>query len=305
MRKVVLLFTVQVWTSSYYNDEGKWVTEEESITLSVSASSSTSGSSDWNSDYDGGYYHTWKDGTTQWINSLSVTATANSSTYEYENTYWDYSEHADATANAYGGAIYNSGKMGNIVGNFIGNYVLSTGEGGSAQNNGVYTYAYGGGIYNYQYGTIGTISGDFTGNYAKADLNTMGGGIYNSRYATIAGISGDFNSNYVTTDTELNLATNYRSQGGAIYNEGAITNGITDSTFTGNYAIANYGAAQGGALYHSGYSSYKINNISADFSNNYASSTNYQAQGGAIYNIVLVAVPMVLVIYPVILSGTM
>lgn len=79
-------------TSSYYNDEGKWVTEEESITLSVSASSSTSGSSDWNSDYDGGYYHTWKDGTTQWINSLSVTATANSSTYEYENTYWDYSE---------------------------------------------------------------------------------------------------------------------------------------------------------------------------------------------------------------------
>ena len=85
----------------------------------------------------------------------------------------------------------------------------------------------------------------------------MGGGIYNSRYATIAGISGDFNSNYVTTDTELNLATNYRSQGGAIYNEGAITNGITDSTFTGNYAIANYGAAQGGALYHSGYSSYK------------------------------------------------
>ena len=271
-------------TSSYYNDEGKWVTEEESITLSVSASSSTSGSSDWNSDYDGGYYHTWKDGTTQWINSLSVTATANSSTYEYENTYWDYSEHADATANAYGGAIYNSGKMGNIVGNFIGNYVLSTGEGGSAQNNGVYTYAYGGGIYNYQYGTIGTILGDFTGNYAKADLNTMGGGIYNSRYATIAGISGDFNSNYVTTDTELNLATNYRSQGGAIYNEGAITNGITDSTFTGNYAIANYGAAQGGALYHSGYSSYKINNISADFSNNYASSTNYQAQGGAIYN---------------------
>ena len=72
--------------------------------------------------------------------------------------------------------------------------------------------------------------------------------------------------------------------GDAIYNEGAITNGITDSTFTGNYAVANQGVAQGGAIFHNGYSNYKINNISADFSSNYASSANYQAQGGAIYN---------------------
>lgn len=163
-----------------------------------------------------------------------------------------------------------------------------------------------GGIYNSQSRTVGTITGDFTGNYASADLHAMGGGIYNSRYATIAGISGDFNSNYVNTDTQVSQSTNNRSQGGAIYNEGAITNGITDSTFTGNYAIANEGAAQGGAIYHSGYSSYKINNISADFliTTLLRLIIRRKAELFTIH-IVLVAVPMVLVMYPVILSGTM
>ncbi len=58
---------------------------------------------------------------------------------------------------AYGGAIYNKGTIGDISGNFSGNFAQSDSY-----------YVYGGAIYNYK-GTIGDITGDFSNNYAQSE----------------------------------------------------------------------------------------------------------------------------------------
>ena len=77
-----------------------------------------------------------------------------------------------------GGAIYNSSNdyedkaiIGNVVGDFLNNYVDST--------NLEYNYeTSGGAIYNN--GNIGTLSGNYIGNYAISEYEAQGGAIYNS-----------------------------------------------------------------------------------------------------------------------------
>ena len=182
--------------------------------------------------------------------------------------------------NDFGGAIYNNrGTIGNITGDFIGNYVSSDGSGGAIYNAGTignitgnfignYGDDYGGAIYNNNSSTIKNITGNFIGNYSM-----KGGAIYNSgKNATIGNITSDFIGNYVKR------INNYSSlNGGAIYNEGTIGNITGD--FIGNYASSNR-SVNGGAIFN-----YRtIGNITGDFIGNYASSTDSYAQGGAIYN---------------------
>ena len=112
---------------------------------------------------------------------------------------------------AYGGAIYNiSGTIGDISGDFSGNYAKSTSKA-----------ARGGAIYNY--GTIGDITGDFSGNYAQGSSYVYGGAIYN--VDTIGNITGDFSGNYAQGSSF--------AFGGAIYNAGTMT--LINSSFYDNY----------------------------------------------------------------------
>lgn len=140
-----------------------------------------------------------------------------------------------------GGAIANNASIGNITGNFIGNY--ASGE-----------YAYGGAISND--GEISDITGDFIGNYAAGSgeyAGAAGGAIANS-YGEIKNITGNFIGNNVQSE---GLAV-----GGAISNEDLIGEwdydeeklvsgtGIVNSSFYGNYAKADgeYALAMGGAI---------------------------------------------------------
>ena len=107
-----------------------------------------------------------------------------------------------------GGAIYNSdtGTIGNITGNFIGNY---------ASKGAVYSVrdaAYGGAIYND--GTIGNITGNFIGNYTSSTTKTAyTGAISNS--GTIGDITGNFIANHT------------------LVNAGAILNGAPSTVLPG------------------------------------------------------------------------
>ena len=209
---------------------------------------------------------------------------------------------ADITANfknlgtsAYGGAIYNKGTIGNITGDFIGNYVSgrSIVDGGAIYNKGTIgditgdfignyasstgSSAYGGAIYNI-IGTIGDITGDFIGNYASSTNSyAFGGAIYNSgSNAEIGNITGDFIGNYASTDSY--------AYGGAIYNDGLNAEiGNITGDFIGNYASASgsYATAHGGAIFNR-YGT--IENITGDFIGNYAYAANNAANGGAINN---------------------
>ena len=125
----------------------------------------------------------------------------------------------------YGGAIYNSGTIGSIVGDFVGN----SASGSSAS---------GGAIYNYR--TIGSIVGDFVGNYASSTSSSASGGAIYNYYGTIDSIVGDFVGNYAKT-----TSTSRKAYGGAIYN-GSVSSGnpsynanskitLGGNTFTGNY----------------------------------------------------------------------
>lgn len=148
-------------------------------------------------------------------------------------------------AAAGGGAIYNyDGTIGDITGDFIGNYAAVSGE-----------YAYGGAISNSD-GTIGDITGDFIGNYAAGSgeyAEAYGGAIANA-YGEIKNITGNFIGN--------NVQSEGFAVGGAIYDEDLIGEwdydeeklvsgtGIVNSSFYGNYAKADgeYAFAAGGAI---------------------------------------------------------
>ena len=163
---------------------------------------------------------------------------------------------------SFGGAIYNSGTIGNITGDFIGNYA-SVGHD-----------AYGGAIYNRE--TIGNITGDFIGNYATGD-QPKGGAIYNSE--TIGNITGDFIGNYA-----IGIYQNANIMGGAIYNAGTIKD--IAGNFIGNKLIIMHSVnprIYGGAIYNRG----TIDNITGNFIANgiYLDYRNADSGGGAIYNL--------------------
>lgn len=134
-----------------------------------------------------------------------------------------------------GGAIANNASIGNITGNFIGNY--ASGE-----------YAYGGAISNR--GNIDNITGDFIGNYAVGSgeyAEAAGGAIANS-YGEIKNITGNFIGNNVQSE---GLAV-----GGAIMTFTDLNivakDGYT-SVFSGNYTEVN-GERDDNAIY-AGYGS--------------------------------------------------
>ena len=179
---------------------------------------------------------------------------------------------SSAYAYAYGGAIYNSGTIGNIRGIFIENYSDSFGGAIFNRNSAAkigdihgtfiknYSGGYGGAISNYSSANIGNIYGNFTGNYA----NTSGGAVYNFSAAKIGNIYGDFIENYSVT-----------SSGGAIYSTGTINN------IYGNF-IRNYASTEGGAITNNSLG--KINEIYGDFIDNSIFDA-YSSLGGAISNV--------------------
>ena len=130
-----------------------------------------------------------------------------------------------------GGAISNSnGSIGNITGDFIGNYVHGS------------LSSYGGAIYNYR-GTIGDITGNFIGNNASG-LAASGGAIYNND-GKIGNITGNFVGNY----------TYYPSTGSDAANGGAINNNASIDNITGNFIrnyTIGYSSTNGGAIYNTG-----------------------------------------------------
>ncbi|MDO4219301.1 MAG: DUF6273 domain-containing protein [Synergistaceae bacterium] len=160
-----------------------------------------------------------------------------------------------------GGAIYNSSKnskIGDITGDFIGNFVLN--------QNPTNADARGGAIYNLQSASIGNIYGDFIGNFVKGAQWVYGGAIQNS----------------------------YRTTGFDVDKVSTIGNIVGD--FVGNYAEATYGAAAGGAINNECYfdepmSGAKIGDITGNFIGNYV-KTNANTHeefslvgGGAISNV--------------------
>lgn len=138
-----------------------------------------------------------------------------------------------------GGAIANNASIGNITGNFIGNY--ASGE-----------YVYGGAISND--GEISDITGDFIGNYAAGSGEYAYGGAIANSYGEIKNITGNFIGN--------NVQSGGVAVGGAIFNTDIIGEwdydeeklvsgtGIVNSSFYGNYAKADgeYAFAAGGAI---------------------------------------------------------
>ena len=126
----------------------------------------------------------------------------------------------DDNSKAYGGAIYNSGTMGNITGDFIKNNIEQAGGEG-----------YGGAIYNN--GTLGTVTGDFVENFVKNNMagKAYGGAIYNQ--GTMGYIAGSFIGNHAQTSA----GEGTDAHGGAIYTNSSL-NFVADNTsmvFSGNY----------------------------------------------------------------------
>ena len=137
------------------------------------------------------------------------------------------------SATSRGGAIKNEGQVGNIAGDFIGNF--ANGGGGGA-------------IYNTA--EIKNITGNFVNNHLAVNVRAQSGGaIYNE--GTIGAIAGDFIGNYVTTTQALNF-----SAGGAIANKGSI------ASITGDF-INN--SAQYGAAISNGYGGVYSNTASTNF----------------------------------------
>ncbi len=184
----------------------------------------------------------------------------------------------------YGGAVFNSGDINSINGNFIDN---------SAQNTSQYGGVYGATISNQ--GTIGKINGDFIGNYLIDPAAAYGSAISNQN--KIGEINGNFIGNYYNHakatawgTVVLNRGTidrmnadfigNYAKVAHAysiVYNNGTI--GSIRGNFIGNYLEAS-GMARGGAIYN--YYDTVINDINANFVGNYIKGE--LVRGGAMYN---------------------
>lgn len=191
-----------------------------------------------------------------------------------------------------GGAINNSGKIGNISGDFVNNvlksnaYRYSEVYGGNIFNSGTINNITGDFINNYGYsygsevngvaicnrGTISNITGNFINNAANSFYTkTDGAAIYNYNNGVIGSINGNFINNKVETS--------YGSYtlGGAIYNSSII--GSINSNFINN-SVKSSTSSLGGAIHNTG----TIGNISGNFINNIADSYSLEGKGGAIYN---------------------
>lgn len=201
-----------------------------------------------------------------------------------------------------GAGIYNERAIINngIIGNFIQNELV--GNGGTLE---------GAAITNKSGATISaredgiSISGNFIGNKISGATYADGVAISNRDGAKIDGeIVGNFSQNSVTSDSvegtaianknatigkitgkfvENTAQTTNTAQGGAIYNESSITNGLGDSTFIRNSITSENGYAGGGALYNYG-SIQGESAVKLYFEGNSAVSKTSNAQGGAWFN---------------------
>ena len=152
------------------------------------------------------------------------------------------------SATSSGGAIYNNkATIGDITGDFIGNYAFSSNY-----------EAKGGAIYNDE-GTIGNITGDFIGNYVSSNYEAKGGAIYNDE-GTIGNITGNFIGNYVSSYYSLYTGTIYNYDG-------------TIGNITGDF-IGNFGTV----IYNNSYRLGIIGNITGDFVGNWGTAI-YNANG--------------------------
>ena len=240
---------------------------------------------------------------------------------------------------AYGGAIYgaNAVVIDNINANFIGNHAISddgTASAGAIEVNWntevknikgdfVANYTNGGGSGRGGaigiLGTIGKISGDFVGNYAKSLENKALGGAVAVYWENRGGmtivpsfdnIEGNFIKNYAEGklfakggaihigllggDVKANFVSNYvkssdgKAGGGAVSIDDVevVMNGETHKSGMGviegdfvDNSAVGKVLAQGGALEILG----KLKGLVSDFYGNYAHSKEGEAKGGAIY----------------------
>ncbi len=174
---------------------------------------------------------------------------------------------------AFGGAISteNNANITEIIGNYIGNYLVS-----NTRN------ALGGAIFNHNKAEIDKIEGKFIGNYAIGNLDENGkigaeGGAINNWGSEIKSITGEFINNYTKNADGQSSAT-----GGAIGNREA--NGVIgniEAVFINNYSTSLEGLTQGGAIYN--FTDSHIGDIKGKFSGNHLWS-KIQSGGGAILN---------------------
>ena len=173
---------------------------------------------------------------------------------------------ANGNLDTSGGAVHIDGRVDSIKGDFIANYTKS-----------INSISKGGAISNHYDSAsiltgIGSITGNFISNYALASGNAYGGAIYN--YKDIGSLDSDFYGNYAISKSADAL-------GGAIYNEGTITNYIKGD-FIGNYAISETGVAQGGAIWTDSDLNFVADNDDMIFAGNYTIS-NGKKDDNAIY----------------------
>ena len=158
------------------------------------------------------------------------------------------------SGNAYGGAIYNEGMIGEINANISNNYA---GAG----------YALGGAIFNNA--KMGNVNGNITSNYTISEYISYGGAIYNNE-GVIGDITGDIQSNYAISSMDAAGGFLYNKHGARpeSYYEDSYVSVIGNITgnITGNYAKGE-STGQGGAIYSE---ESKIGDITGDFSKNYA-----------------------------------
>lgn len=181
-----------------------------------------------------------------------------------------------ATTEANGGAIWNNGLITEIMGNFIGNYIIGDVNFINVRN------AYGGAVYNSDRGTINTIKGDFIGNHATGLTIGYGGAIYNK--GIINSIEGNFINNYARGEDRSGNGQFVKPGGGAIFTVKEI--GSIKGDFIGNYVVADpdqNSLAQGGAILSLG-NNMHIGDIKGDFIGNYIVGYNNSVSGGAIHN---------------------
>ncbi len=187
----------------------------------------------------------------------------------------NYSKRVSQDVNGGGyvyGLIMNSGsEIGSIRGDFIGNYFDCTSRS-----------VYGTGIYN-QDGKIGSITGDFVGNTLKGANYVWGGGISNrSKNSEIGTINSNFIGNSVYGAKYV--------YAGALHVDGGAKIGNVYGNFISNSATADT-VVKGGAVYVSGSSIGAVDDennlvggfINSSFIGNSAVSIEGEALAGAIY----------------------
>lgn len=176
----------------------------------------------------------------------------------------------NSAGNGWGVVLYNSGNIGNITGDYIGNYA----DAGPILSGVIWT----------QNGEMGDVTGDFIGNYIISSKGASGAGITiygassHTKDAIVGDITGNFIGNVIKGAEEVT--------GGAInlvnYGDYYSIVGDIAGDFIGNYAESNV-QARGGAISAGAYMGQKIGNIAGNFMYNHAKAVSGEVYGGALY----------------------